>query len=43
MAAIEDDEDYLEAEDEYLNKLAVFAPDVQEAIDQVSHTISLVK
>lgn len=35
MAALEEDDDYLEAEDEHLNVMVSFSKDVQEAIDQV--------
>ena len=38
MAALEEDDDYLEAEDELLNDIVSFSPDVQQAIDQVSKT-----
>ena len=38
MAALEEDDDYLEAEDELLNDIVSFSPDVQQAIDQVRKT-----
>lgn len=35
IVGLDDEDDYLEAEDEHLKLFATFPPDVQEAIDQV--------
>lgn len=42
MAAVDEDDDYLEAEDERLNEIVSFSPDVQEAIDQVGNCYPLI-